>query len=164
MVRYLIAAVVGCLFIGGSVCIVQKAGEHYRAGIYQRTRLARDSKRGSHSPSTKDTTSPSVAVVNLGPAHSKPASSDPAPPPVAKPSPETVADHPATTALSIEVAKSQAALVAPKKDAAARTDGKAAPVDPLANDPFWNQPELKKQWDVTYLKPDDEQKLRDDPA
>jgi Peptidase family M48 len=161
MVRYLIAAVVGCLFIGGSALTVRKAGEHYRAGLHQTARLARDNERVSHSPSTKDTPSPSIAAANVEPASSKPASSAPAPPAVAKPSPKTAADNPVATAPSFEVAKAQPAIATPEKNTNAVPKAKAAPADPLANDPYWNQPDLKKRWDVTYLKPDEERELRD---
>ena len=38
----------------------------------------------------------------------------------------------------------------------------AVPANPLANNSFWNQPQLTKVWDVAHLKPDDERRLRDE--
>jgi hypothetical protein len=115
------------------------------------------SKRNSASPPVNEATSPSIEAANLLPPPSKPVSPDTA----AQPSEKAATDLPKTVPPTVAVAKAQPAVMSRKKNADANPDAKAAPIDPLANDPFWNQPELKKPWDVTHLKPDDERQLRD---
>jgi hypothetical protein len=161
MVRYLIAAVLGCLYIAGSIWIVQRAGTEYRAGLPQTKRFAVEIASNTRSPGVKDKDSPLAPAANLTFAPSKPALSDLAPPPVTVASRKTTADHPAPIAPAIEVAEVKSVIAPPKKNANAHPDGKAAPIDPLANDPFWNKPELKQRWEVTHLKTDDERQLRD---
>ena len=161
MRRYLIAAVVGCLYLAGSILIVRKAGTEYRAGLPQTKRLAPKIDRDARAPGVRDETSPSVATANAKSTASKASVSVPAPPPVVEVSHPPAADHPAPIATKIEVASAKSVIAAPKKNGEARPDDKAAPADPLAKDPFWNQPELREQWDVTRLKPDEERQLRD---
>jgi hypothetical protein len=158
MVRYLIAAVVGCLYVVGSVLIVQRVGKEYRAGLNP-NRLAAKIVPNTRSPGVKDETSPLVPAANPTSTPSKSALIDAAPPPVTVASRKTTGDHPAPIAPTIETARVKSVLAPPKKNADAHPEREAAPVDPLANDPFWNKPELKKQWDITYLKPDDERQL-----
>jgi Peptidase family M48 len=161
MARYLIAAVVGCLYLVGSIWIVRKTGTDYRDGLKQTKRLAAKIDPASRSPDLKDEISPLIAAQNLTSVPSKPSVSAPSPPTVAEAAGNPAAKHSAPTAPKIEVVSEKSVIAPPKKNGEARPDGKAARVDPLAEDPFWTQTELKKQWDVTRLKPDEERQVRD---
>ncbi len=161
MVRYLIAAVLGCLYIAGSIWIVQQTGAEFRARLYQTKHVAAKIQPSTGSPGVKDDTSRSVAAANLTSAPANPSLSNPVPPSIVEAPRKTAADHPAPIAPATEVVHANPVIASPKKNTDARPDGKAAPIDPLADDPSWSRPELKKQWDVTYLKPDDERQIRD---
>ena len=53
-------------------------------------------------------------------------------------------------------------MPAAEKKVTSSSAAKAVPAKPLANDAYWNRPQLTKVWDVAYLKPDDERQLRDE--
>jgi Peptidase family M48 len=161
MVRYVIAAVLACVYVAGSVWIVRRAGEQYRAGLHRTGRPAPEREPDAHSHSATSISGPPVAAADVAPRSSNPHSTDTAAHPVARPSISAATDPPQTVPPSVAVAKAQPAIVSLKKEADAGPRPEAAPVDPLANDPFWNQPELTKQWDVSQLTLDDERQLRD---
>ena len=161
MVRYVIAALLACVYFAGSIWIVRRAGEQYRADLHQTRRMARERVPDTHSSPATNTSGPSAAAADVAPPTSNPDSTHTPAPPVARPSLRPATDPPQIVPPPVTVAKVQPAIVPLKKNSDARPEPKAARVDPLANDPFWNQPELTKQWDVTHLTLDDERQLRD---
>jgi len=158
MLRPSVVAFSGCLYVALSVWIVGKQGEAYRESL-DRDRLA---AAGAEKPSPP-------------PAESQPAVQ-------AAAAPETTISGPEPTApSSVAVATPLAGRVAGKTQPAQPTAGlgevnpkpsprgdrapdpaagKGAPgADPLANDPFWNQPQLTRNWDLANLSATDELRL-----
>ena len=164
MIRNLIAAVVACVYVAGSVLMVQNAGQTYRASLNKTKPLA--SKIDTASPSEtepKDQVVRSVAAPDIDKPRFKPARSTPAPVPVVEPPGKPAVDPVSPAQPATELAKAEAiALPAAEKKAAPLPAAKAVPAKPLANDAFWNRPQLTKVWDVGFLKPDDERQLRED--
>jgi hypothetical protein len=161
MNRYLIAAVMGCLYVAGSTLIVQSEGRAYRSSLINREIPARaNDAKSSITAAQSGESSPAVNAATIStprtePAITKPAaaisvserpaidSGAPAPPPT-----EVAKASPATPSLS-------------KKPAAPDAPAKASLAHPLETDPFWNQPQLRFAWDVAHLKLEDERRLRD---
>jgi hypothetical protein len=161
MIRNLIAAVVACLYVAGSIWIVQSAGRTYRGSLNKTRPPAREIDRESPPQLTeKAKTIPSIVAADVN-AHRPD-------PPTAKPAQvetqlaQRVAPPSAPAPLVTELAKAEAGTVPPLEKKAAPSRTRPVPVNPLANNAFWNQPQLTKVWDVAYLKPDDERRLRDD--
>ncbi len=157
MNRNLIAGVLACLYVAGSIWIVRSAGQSYRASLNQTIPLAREIDRASRPPMVEEEKAlPSVAASELDEPRSETATPRKAQAKT-RPAKRTVR-HPTST----ELAKAKAVPLPSENKEAAHPTTKAARAHPLANDAFWDQPQLIKVWDVAHLKPDDERRLRDD--
>jgi Peptidase family M48 len=161
MIRKLIAAVLACLYVAGSIWIVHSAGQTYRAGLSQTIPLAREIDRSSPPPvGEKEKTVPSIAGSHLEEPRSQAATAKTAQ--VKTHSAKRSAHHPASAPPVTEVARAKVAIVPSENRKAADPASKATRANPLANNAFWNQDKLTKVWEVAHLKPDDERGLRDD--
>ena len=161
MIRNLIAAVLVCLYVAGSIWIVRSAGQSYRASLNQTIPLAREIDRASSPPMVeKEKAVPSVAASELDEPRFKAATTKKA---QVKTHPaKRPVHHPSSTQPVTELASAKAESVPSENKKAADRAAKAPLANPLATNEFWNQPQLTKVWDVAYLKPDDERRLRDD--
>ena len=162
MVRYVIAAVLGCLYVAGSIWVVRSEGQAYRDGL-SKAKVVAGVIEKSPPPSPAETGQDRPGGHCLG-AHDHPTrtgasearSSD-----HCRPTRETSGPNRLPRAQPvIELAKAKPAISHSAKRAPGRPAGAAtAPANPLANDPFWSQPLLTRAWDLTYLKTDDELRL-----
>jgi hypothetical protein len=161
MIRNLIAAVVACLYVAGSIWIVQSAGRTYRGSLNKTRPPAREIDRESPPQLTeKAKTIPSIVAADVNAHRPEPATAKPAQIETQlaqRVAPPSALDPPVT-----QLAKAEAAALPPVERKTAPSRTRPVPVNPLANNAFWNQPQLTKVWDVAYLKPDDERHLRDD--
>jgi hypothetical protein len=160
MIRYLVAAVVGCLYVAGSIWVVQSEGRAYRSGLTDRKipERANDALSSLTTVQT-ETIAPALAAATISTPRTET--------PIAKPAPATpVSERPAVDPVAPapspkEIARATPAAPSARKHAAPHSPAKPAPVHPLAKDPFWSQPQLTFAWDVAHLKLADERRLRD---
>jgi hypothetical protein len=158
MARYCVVALLGCLYVAGSVWLVQSEGQAYRKTL-DRTRPVNDVAAVLAPSQSAESEKPSVPHVALGPAS-----------PALDPSEvksEPAAQPPARTTRAEETAQP---LLPPVQNAktpteSAPSNGASAPRPANASksaprleerDPFWNQPFLTKSWDLDHLTAKDE--------
>jgi hypothetical protein len=161
MVRYFFAAVVGCLYVAGSIWVVSTEGKAYRDEL-SKTKLAAHliekpslagpggtARTGAEKPWETSSARTEPAPVKPAPARSADASEHPA------------GKRPRAPKPAIEVAATKPAAAPPAaKRATGRPGGAAAvPANPLLNDPFWSQAPLTRNWDVSSMNADDELRL-----
>jgi hypothetical protein len=154
MIRYVIAAVVGCLYVAGSVWVVRSEGQSYRDGLSKTKLVAGDlPKSRPSSPPVTDDAVPTVALAETTPVTKKKAASKKAGGSPSKPR----TDHsPPPTEVAVAKPKNPPA---PDRAAGHPAAPPAANGHPLAQNAFWNRPELTKNWDLSALKPQDENRL-----
>jgi hypothetical protein len=170
MGRYVIAAVVGCLYLAGSVSVVRNEGQRYRMGLSKTKRKTAEIEEAPFPSTTQKqvastaiaetvkiaTPRPepvkSVAVAEAAPA-SKPATvTNSLPKPAAE---NSLAERKPPEAANVEPSKTAGRNGGPAEVARARILAD----NPFAETPFWDRPELRKSWDVASLKPQDEKDL-----
>jgi hypothetical protein len=161
MLRYVLAAVAGCLYVAGSIWVVRSEGQAYRAGLTKARLAARPIDRTAPSVADgKDKASPVVPAVERTAARSQPTSAGSGPPAIAQ-----SRAKPPTNPVSPAVALTEAAKPKPAHAPSAdRSPGRAtsvaaAPRNPLANDAFWSQAQLTREWNLAGLTADDERVL-----
>jgi hypothetical protein len=163
MVRYLTAAVLGCLYIAGSILIVRSAGEAHRDRLVKAKLAPPELDKAPLAPKEEKVASnPPVAVRDNTPTRPEPVKANPPTAPVAESSAKPATEHSSPAPSSADSAKAKSE---PSKPASAVPPPSAvtpAPANPLEKDPFWNQDRLKKVWDVAHLSADDERRLGDD--
>jgi len=161
MARYLIAVVLGCLYVAGSIWVVDRAGRDYRDRLSKPKPAAKIIEEPSApAPTERHKTKVVVDAAEPGPSRPKPAAADPAPADSADSSAKPPAEPARPTQPPIEPARPKPATAPSTDPAPSRPTPAATPTaNPLANDPFWNQPQLTQPWDVTHLKPEDEVRL-----
>jgi hypothetical protein len=160
MVRYLIAAVLGCLYVAGSIWIVRSQGQSYRQGLTKRKPAVREVAGASPSLTpAKDQAVRAVAASETNAPPPKPATSQPARTPVAEAAARASADVSPPIPPANDLAKTTSASSAPPKNVAAHPAGSAVPANPLANNAFWNRPQLTRVRDVAQLTPREESEL-----
>jgi hypothetical protein len=163
MVRYLTAAVLGCLYIAGSILIVRSAGEAHRDRLVKAKLAPPELDTARPAPKEKkDASNPPDAVAAITPTRPELVNANPPPAPVVESpaKPATEPSSPAPPAADSAKAKSE-----PSKLASAVRPPPAltpAPANPLEIDQFWKQERFKKVWDVTHLSADEEGRLGDD--
>jgi Peptidase family M48 len=161
MIRNLIAAVVACLYVAGSIWIVQSAGRTYRGSLNKTRPPAREIDRESPPLVTeKEEAVPSIVAADVNAPRLEPATSTSAQ--IESQTAKRAAPPAAPAQPVTELANAEPATLPKAEKKAAPSATRPVPVNPLANNAFWNQPQLTKVWDVAYLKPDDERRLRDD--
>jgi hypothetical protein len=170
MGRYAIAAVVGCLYLAGSVWVVRNEGQRYRIGLSERKRATSEIKKTPfRPPAQKEITAPaSAASAEIEMPRPAPAISAPVAEEAQTSKPATITNSlpkPAAENSLAERKPPEGANAEPAKTASAN-GGPAgttrAPVladNPFAENPFWDRPELRKGWDLASLKPQDETDL-----
>ncbi|MGO9465706.1 MAG: M48 family metalloprotease [Isosphaeraceae bacterium] len=160
MVRYIVAAVLGCLYVAGSVLIVRNEGESYRDAL----RLGKSAAGPPLKPDTKE-----AAVTGSGqPAEGRTAAPSTAPGAVAQPvladrgaaraapgpeheqaalkrRPES-SDRPSSPAVKHARTKSTPRPAHSANEPAAKAPAAAEMVAKV--EAFWDQPYLKKAWDI----------------
>jgi hypothetical protein len=170
MVRYIVAAVVGCLYVAGSVWIVHNEGESFRNSLRQAENAGGSIAKAPTSEPGSVGTSPPVEARPAGAgtepekaaptalAHSsepvRPASSPPAEKPARKKRPPR-SDSDSSTPI---------AHTRPKTDirpsASLKTAAKGSEAAELKNvDAFWDQPFLKKSWDIDAVMRDSQAEM-----
>ena len=163
MARYIAAGILGCLYAIGSYWIVSRQGEAYRDAL-RRERIAA-SRPGAPTPS------PIVeGVRTASEANREPESSSLEPEPAAPPPGEIAArpDPPAKPK-----ARSATAVVhsPTPRPHLARTEGASGAgsakahgrsTKPTKPDPLWEQPAVKKIWDLAHLSASEESLLGQD--
>jgi hypothetical protein len=161
MVRFLIAAALGCLYVAGSIWLVRGAGQAYRDDLRRQKFAATKSDKplvwpGEERERTptvlpaplattphRETQTPKPDVLTADARHEKPALATPSPP---LPVNEVGKEKPATVPPGTRVLEPKA-------------DKMAATVNPFANSPFWNQEPFTRRRNVGQLTPDDELQL-----
>jgi len=160
MKRYMLAAVLGCLYLAGSIFIVQIAGNAHRGRLNKAKLMPGELATALLTPKEQqDTSIQSSASQHLTRVDPEPVKVNQAPthilndPP--KPAPELLSPAPPAAESSKEkLASSKPAGAVPPLSAL-----KPALANPLANSPFWNQDWLKRDWDVAHLTADKESRL-----
>jgi Peptidase family M48 len=158
MPRWSLFAVVGCLYVALSVWIVAKQGQAYRDGLRDTRLAAGHAEKPTPPPVESQPVAPTAAVPETK-THQPEAS---APGSVAHASQPTgrVAKKPQQTRTSAARGKAKTKSGTAANSVSAAASGKSAPhADPLANDQFWNRPELTRNWDLTNLSTADERRL-----
>ena len=161
MTRHVIAAVAACLYIAGSIWLVQSQGRAYRAGLNQENAGPMAINVAPPTPTVKVQSDPPVATVEKGqPRHQSEI------PPVSVPAPVAGVPHkPAVDPVAppappqVELARATPVRTPTKTHTANKSSAKQAPAHPLAGNAFWSRPELTKVWDVASFKLDDERRL-----
>jgi len=162
MVRYLIAAVLGCGYVAGSIWVVQSEGQAYRDGL-SKTKLVTKELEELLAPTPAATDNAARAVTKaseIAPPHAEPVKADPAPARVANPPQKRATERPPAERPAHELARAETA--SPRlRDRAPAQPGRALTLNdnPLAHNAFWNQPALTRAWDLAALKPQDESRL-----
>jgi hypothetical protein len=134
MMKYLAATILLAVYVAGSVWAVQRTGMAYRETLNRERRADIPVARTRQPPRAPPTKAESIADAVIAPP------SDPAPTehkPLADPA---GARAPMTTA------------IVPPKTAPSPSPARAA-------DPLWNTPEMKRVWDLSNLKAEDEKRL-----
>jgi hypothetical protein len=160
MVRYVIASVVGCLYVAGSIWLVRSEGQAYRDGLTPIAPAVSAVDTASPAPSEeKNKSAPAVAEREVDVPRQETAVTKPAHEPARKP-PKKTAVSPGSP--STELAKATDTTAPSKKQAVADPAGKTPTGNPLASHSFWSQPQLTKDWGVAHLSLDDERRMRDE--
>jgi hypothetical protein len=162
MVRYLLAGVVGCLYVAGSIWLVQSEGQRYRS--VRRAERVAAAKSDKPSPASTDTEIPDITRVTAAePASARPKpEGEPAPAiqdsmPSANPAGKRA--KPASEVASLRPAKTPAGArsTSPPPLPAAKNANAVDQRKDLAG--IWDQPALRASWDVAQLTTDDEIRL-----
>ena len=152
MVRYLVAAVVGCLYVAGSVLIVRTAGEVHRDQLSRAKLASPELTKAPPAPrEVKDASIPPVAAHEITPTRPEPVIASPPPAKVADAPAKTVVDHPTPAPPTTQLANATPKSSPSGKNATGPPAGDAAQANPLLKNAFWDQPNLTKQWDVAHL-------------
>jgi predicted Zn-dependent protease len=137
-----LAALIACAYIGASAWLIRGQGEAYRTQL----REERSALAGNLAPSTII----DEKRVEKGP-----------PPPTVRP-PESVGPSPVATRPAEPPAPTEERKATPAPSIARAPEPPApaspAPASPVL-DPFWEQPDQKKVWDVDHLTTEDERRL-----
>jgi hypothetical protein len=149
MLRYISATALGCLYVAGAIWVVQSAGEEYRNRLIKEKLAASDIKRTTPtSPQDRDQLVAVAAV--LEDSSTRPS----------LPAPVAPRANSSPSATAKELFPSNPATSAPTDRADARPPIMlAVDANPLEHNPFWNQVPLKRVWDISALKLDEERRL-----
>jgi Peptidase family M48 len=144
MARYVVAAALLLVYAAGSVWIVGREGRAYRDSL-NRARIAARPSAPPTQPRPEPTADPEPAPVETSQtAEAPPVDTSPAERPVPKPAPE--------------VAKAEIPRPAPPPAPRPSETPRPSASEP-AIDPAWETPGMKRTWDVSSLKTDDEKSL-----
>jgi hypothetical protein len=159
MPRNAIIAVSACLYVALSIWLVGRQGQAFREGLRsERSAVGKAEQPALLEPEPKhaagEALDPEITAANSK-SEGAPAVAVVDAPPEKRPREQ---GNPAGRAKDKAKAKRPGRAVA--DDAKKRAATKDTPLsDPLAADPFWNRPEMLKNWDVLSLSVSDEQKL-----
>ncbi len=184
MVRYVVAAIVGCLYVAGSVWLVRSQGESYRESLHQERLASLATESRAPDPGPAETDEGTLGRPSVG---SRAGSGDPRPtigagsgdPRPTRPaeliSPKTeLAVKPAETTPLVPPSPSRPAHEgSPPMTGLAETRpaSRDRPADATAAtvldaktgtpklDAFWRHPALTKSWDLAHLKSEEEIRL-----
>ena len=159
MVRYLIAAVLVCVYVAGSILVVHSAGVAHRKSLHE-AKLAPAEVAKTPPASTEEIEAalPRAVFKDITPTRPEPANANPVPAPTAdtvtkaapKPSPPLTAGAPETK----EPAAPPLANAASARSATPR-----APINPLGKDQFWSREPLTRDRNVSHLSVDEERRI-----
>ena len=160
MIRHLIAAVVCCLYVIGSIWIVRSAGEVHRGQLIRpKLAPAQLDKTTLASRQAKDASNALVAPQDIAPTRPESAKADPPNPPVSDAPSKPAVDHPSPAPPPTEIAKAAPTRPPSQKNAGILPDANAKRADPLVTNGFWEQPKLTYSWDVAHLSSKQERDL-----
>ncbi len=164
MVRYVVVAVVGCLYVAGSIWIVRHQGQSYRNGLTKRKPAVKAIAAALPAATQEnDRLVTGVAASEVSTTTPEPPSSRPAPAPAPLPAieatPKAIAVDKPSPAPASESAKTVASAPAMPRTAPAPPAGNAVPVNPLQTNPFWSRPQFSRVWELGHLTPRDESDL-----
>jgi Peptidase family M48 len=160
MLRYLIAAVLGCLYIAGSILVVRSVGEAHRKSLHE-AKLA-PAEVAKTPPALKEEIeanhSPSASKVTTR-ARPEPAKAS-SPPALTADTGTKVAKQLLPPALPADALEKAEPAASPLANAASPPSAALrATVNPLAKDRFWSQEPLTRVRDVSHLNGKDERSL-----
>jgi hypothetical protein len=161
MVRYLTAAVLGCLYVAGSIWLVQSEGRTYRDGL-RTPKLTRKAIENATPADVEGDAKPAPIAAAVAPAASQPKLAAVKSAPAANQARSTIPPNRPSPAPppKTELAAARPSTASATDRRAARAGGAAAQsTNSLGNDPFWSQPALMRNWDLAVLKADDELRL-----
>lgn len=151
MVRYIVAVILACVYLAGSIWVVSSQGQAYRDSL-SKQKLAATEHEKPVLPPPEETAKSNRAVV---------APERIAPQAVEEPDPVAIADSspaPEVTPQPREKTPAERAEAEPKTSPDLKPVT-AESVNPFAKNDFWNRPHLTKVWPLSHLKPDDEVRL-----
>jgi hypothetical protein len=162
MIRYMVAAVLVSIYLAGSIWVVGTQGQAYRNGLSKRKPVATENEESAiRLPEERVKTVPTVVAPKPVAQQPKPGptrltTADPPADPVVRPLPPARA--------VAEPERSKAKPVAERAEAKPANPPGLNPApgafaNPFAASPFWNLPQVTKNWDVSSLKPEDELQL-----
>jgi hypothetical protein len=157
MPRNAIIVISALAYVALSVWLVAKQGQAYRDGLARdRSTVAEAEKSAQAKP---DQTSTLQSPENTASLPSK-VQAQPAAQAVIAPMPDQSSDQGGQSPHAREKSKSKRERRAVLDRTPSRPPAKnSVSPDPLAGDPFWNQPEMLRNWDVASLSVADEQRL-----
>ena len=177
MIRHATIAVLACFYVAASVWVVRRQGQAYREALRRDRLAAVQAGRPAVAEIESKTIATRDAVSEVAPARPEgaravvvgsgetertpagPARQEPHPP--GAPPGERALQKAQSRRESGGRSSPETAPTSPVSDRMPEsgTGKSAAPADPLANNPFWNLPEMTRNWDVANLSDSDEQKL-----
>jgi hypothetical protein len=161
MARLIVAALIACLYVAGSVWIVRNQGREYRDALRRERLAAAGPEKPSAPPDSGKQAPPVTTSVTRSPVPGRePAAAKPVAAPARSRPKKNEGEPPARTQRPVEVAKANPA--APRSDPPSperKPAGRSAPANPLANNPIWTDTRVTRKWDLAKLKPDDELQL-----
>src|SRR5271165_7232117 len=161
MVKSTIAAVLACLYVALSVWLVRSAGQSYRNSLKQArpTAAIADNPVREHTAVAVELPKADVAPLSISapqPSEGRnKVAAAPAPTPAA-PAAETTGAKPG---VPLAAESKQAAPQLPQVAMLKPESAKAPDVSLAKLDPFWSQPEVKKNWELMNLSDQDEMRL-----
>jgi hypothetical protein len=159
MVRYLTAAVLGCLYVAGSIFIVRNAGEAHRDRLNKAKRLPTELAKAPLAPKEeKDARNPPIASRDSTSARPEPMKAGAPPTPLADAPAKPAAAHPSLGPVTTELAKAPATSPSGKNAAAPPAANPNGP-NPLIRNEFWSQSKLTHEWNVAHMSLKEERDL-----
>ncbi len=161
MLRYVIAGVLGCLYVAGSIWLVRNEGLSFRRSLSKAKPVAADFDKSSRSsPATTENSAQADSADSAAtPSGAEPTAAAPASISVARSTPKPKIENPPPGRSAIELKPPPASPPAAVRPPGQPPLALGLADNPLAHNPFWNRPELMQDRDLTNLKLRDERQL-----
>jgi hypothetical protein len=152
MMRNVVAIVVGCLYVAGSLWLVHGTGDAYREAL-RREKVPAQPEETTPPPPVEQGTTPVADLIVAPPDHPQPKTPTPEPPAAIRPTTGDVAESTPPPTARVEVKP------APSPTAGVTTSNPSVPAAPTPVDPFWQQEHLTASWKLDQFGPQDEARL-----